>query len=42
MAVPPAPDARRNITQRWEWYDSTERSALLKARLALALRLLEA
>ena len=32
LAVPPAPDARRNITQRWEWYDSTERSALLKAR----------
>ena len=35
LAVPAAPDARRNITQRWEWYESTERSALLKARHAL-------
>ncbi|WP_287803870.1 TonB-dependent receptor [Diaphorobacter sp.] len=34
LAVPAAPDARRNITQRWEWYDSTEDSALLKARHA--------
>ncbi len=32
LAVPAAPDGRRNITQRWEWYDSTEESALLKAR----------
>lgn len=31
LAVPKAPDNRRNITQRWESYDSTERSALLRA-----------
>lgn len=31
LAVPRAPDARTNLTQRWEWYDSRERSALLRA-----------
>ena len=38
LAVPAAPDARRNITQRWEWYESTEESALLKARHELTDR----
>ena len=38
LAVPAAPDARRNITQRWEWYDSTEESALLKVRHELSAR----
>jgi iron complex outermembrane receptor protein len=32
LAVPAAPDGRRNITQRWEWYDSTEKSALLRVQ----------
>jgi iron complex outermembrane receptor protein len=31
VGVPEAPDNRRNITQRWEWYESTERSVLLRA-----------
>lgn len=31
LAVPRAPDGRTNLTQRWEWYDSRERSALLRA-----------
>lgn len=31
LAVPKAADNRNNITQRWEWYESTERSALLRA-----------
>lgn len=31
LDVPQAPDNQRNITQRWEWYESTERSALLRA-----------
>ncbi|MDA8523171.1 TonB-dependent receptor [Acidovorax sp. NCPPB 4044] len=35
IPVPAAPDARRNITQRWEWYDSTEKSALLRVQHAL-------
>lgn len=30
VPVPSAPDNRSNITQRWEWYDSHERSALLR------------
>ncbi|KQV90718.1 energy transducer TonB [Massilia sp. Root351] len=36
LAVPQAPGARRNLTQRWEWYDSTERSALLRAEYQAA------
>ncbi|MFT3813693.1 MAG: TonB-dependent siderophore receptor [Acidovorax sp.] len=32
LAVPAAPDGRRNITQPWEWYDATERSALLRVQ----------
>lgn len=35
LAVPQAPDNRTNITQRWEWYESTERSALLRAEYDL-------
>lgn len=35
LAVPEAPDNRRNTTQRWEWYESTERSALLRAEYDL-------
>lgn len=31
LAVPDAPDSRTNLTQRWEWYESRERSALLRA-----------
>jgi iron complex outermembrane receptor protein len=31
LAVPDAPDNRTNVTQRWEWYESTEQSALLRA-----------
>lgn len=31
LAVPTAPDSRTNITQRWEWYESREQSALLRA-----------
>ncbi|WP_208640118.1 TonB-dependent receptor [Massilia violaceinigra] len=33
LAVPRAPGGRTNLTQRWEWYDSRERSALLRADL---------
>ena len=36
LDVPAAPEGRRNITQRWEWYDSTERSALLRAEYQAA------
>lgn len=35
VAVPGAPDNRTNITQRWEWYDSHERSALLRGEYEL-------
>lgn len=35
VPVPSAPDNRSNITQRWEWYDSHERSALLRGEYAL-------
>ncbi len=31
LAVPDAPDSRKNVTQRWEWYESREQSALLRA-----------
>lgn len=39
VPVPTAPDGRRNITQRWEWYESTERSALLRVQHELHPRL---
>lgn len=35
VPVPSAPDNRSNITQRWEWYDSHERSALLRGEYDL-------
>lgn len=35
LALPEAPDNRRNITQRWERYASSERSALLRAEYEL-------
>lgn len=39
LEVPKAPDNRRNITQRWERYDSTERSALLRAEYEVSSQL---
>lgn len=35
MAVPEAPDNRRNITQSWEWSDITDQAALLRGELDL-------
>lgn len=39
LAVPDAPDGRRNITQSWEWYRNTEESALLRVQHEIAPRL---
>lgn len=35
LAAPRAPDNRNNISQRWEWYDSHEQSALLRGEYDL-------
>lgn len=34
-AVPQAPDGRRNVSQPWEWFDTTDRSLLLHAEYDL-------
>ncbi len=34
-AVPRAPDGRRNVSQPWEWFDTTDRSLLLHAEYDL-------
>ena len=36
LDVPRAPDNENNITQRWEWYESSEQSVLLRAEYELS------
>jgi iron complex outermembrane recepter protein len=39
VAVPAAPDGRRNVTQSWEWADIGDKSYLLRAEYQLANQL---
>lgn len=39
VAVPSAPDGRRNVTQPWEWFNTEDQSVLLRAEYDLSEQL---